>query len=304
MLRWLPENVSTFGGEIDGLFSLIFTVVLVSFVLTYGASIYALIRYRRSRNPRASYLPATTPRQYGWILGLGIVVFAIDIGLDHHAAAIWDKIKLERPPSDVQVRVIAKQFNWEVYYPGPDGQFDTADDLKIDGELHVPVHKPVHVTLTSKDVIHSFFLPTARLKQDAMPGRNIPLWFEITKPGEYPWPCAELCGFGHTGMQGKLFVHAAADYEAWRKKRWPDPIPVPPPAPPQMEPPKMEAPTAPEPVRIEPPKQEESKQESPMPEAPSQLEVPQPETPLQEAPKPEEVPAPQQETQPEEKKEG
>lgn len=302
MLRWMPENVSTFGGEVDDLFSLIFTVVWVSFLLTYGASIYALIRYRRGRNPRASYLPADTIGRYGWILVLAVLVLIIDIGLDHQAAAVWDKIKLDIPSSDVQVRVVAKQFNWEVFYPGPDGTFDTADDLKIDGELHVPVNKPVHVTLSSKDVIHSFFLPTARLKQDAMPGRNIPIWFEITKPGEYPWPCAELCGFGHTGMQGKLFVHTMEEYDAWRKKRWPEPPPAPKPAPLQIEPPTMEAPKPAEPVNVEPPKQEESKQEGTTQDTPPKLEAPKPDAPAPD--RPQEAPAPRQDGQPEEKKEG
>lgn len=306
MLSWMPKNVSTFGGEIDGLFSLIFLVVLVSFILTYGVSIYSLIRFRRGRNPRASYRPANTPRQYGWILGLAVVVLAIDIGLDEHAAAVWNHIKLDPPPpSDIQVRVTAKQFNWEVLYPGPDGQFNTADDLKIDGELHVPVNKPVHVTLTSKDVIHSFFIPHARLKQDAMPGRNTPLWFEIVEPGEYPWPCAELCGFGHTGMQGKVMVYSAADYEAWRKKRWPEPPPAPKPElPPTMEPPRNEPPKLDEPVKIEPPQQEESKQETPRLEEAPTIEAPKIEAPSQDTPGREDAPAPQQDGPSEEKKEG
>jgi len=219
MLWWMPESVSTYGGDMDALFSLIFTIVSVAFVLTYGAIIYALCRYRRSRQPRARYLPATRLRQYGWILGLALIVLVFDIAIDHHGASIWAQMKTTMPPANVQVRVAAKQFKWEVVYPGPDGVFETGDDAQTDGELHVPVDQVVHVTLTSKDVIHSFFVPAFRLKQDAMPGRSIPLWFQATKAGEYPWPCAELCGFGHTGMQGKVVVHTAADYAAWQQKR-------------------------------------------------------------------------------------
>jgi cytochrome c oxidase subunit 2 len=221
----MPENVSTYGGDVDALFSLIYVIVSVWFVLTYGAIIYVLIRYRRRRNPHARYLLGNTPAQYGWLLALGLVVLGLDIGIDHRGAAVWDKIKTRVPPSDVQVRVTAQQFSWEVRYPGPDGQFDTVDDVQINGELHVPVQKVVQVTLTSKDVIHSFFLPNLRLKQDAMPGRNITLWFQATKPGVYPLPCAELCGFGHTGMMGRLLVHTSEEYEAWRQKRWPEPPP-------------------------------------------------------------------------------
>jgi len=223
MLRWLPENVSTYGGDIDAIFSLIYAIVGVWFVLTYGTILYALIRYRRSRHPQARYVEGSSPAQYGWILALALVVLVLDIGIDLRGEEVWEKIKGHVPPGEVRVRVTAKQFNWEVRYPGPDGQFDTHDDVQIDGELHVPVDKVVHVTLTSKDVIHSFFLPHLRLKQDAMPGRHIPLWFQATKAGVYPLPCAELCGFGHTGMMGRLVVHTPEAYAAWVRTRWPAP---------------------------------------------------------------------------------
>jgi len=76
----------------------------------------------------------------------------------------------------------------------------------------------VHINLTSKDVIHSFFLPNLRLKQDAVPGREILVWFEATKPGKYELPCAELCGFGHSGMVGWLYVDTPEDYEKWAQE--------------------------------------------------------------------------------------
>lgn len=221
MLSWLPENVSTFGADIDGLIYLIYYIVLLWFVLTYGAIIYLLIRYRRRAGQPATYVHGNTLRQYGWILILGVIVVLMDVWVDIRGEEVWHKIKLSQPPADVHVRVTAKQFNWEVLYPGPDGKFDTEDDLQVDGNLDVPVDKVVHVTLTSKDVIHSFFLPHLRLKQDAMPGRNILVWFEATKTGEYPWPCAELCGTGHTGMVGRLTVHTPEAYKAWVEEQWP-----------------------------------------------------------------------------------
>jgi cytochrome c oxidase subunit 2 len=108
-------------------------------------------------------------------------------------------------------------------YPGPDGKFGTQDDLELENMLHVPVDKVVRVILTSKDVIHSFFVPVLRLKQDTLPGRKIDAWFEATKPGTYEIPCAELCGFGHSGMLGYLIVHTNEDYEAWVQENWPKP---------------------------------------------------------------------------------
>lgn len=221
MFSWLPQNVSTFGGDVDAMLYLIYYIVLVWFVLTYGAIGYLLIRFRRRPGVGARYVAGDTLRQYGWVLGLGVIVLLLDVGIDIRGEQVWEKIKRHVPPPDVQLRVTAKQFNWEVHYPGPDGQFDTADDLQLDGQLHVPVHQAVHITLRSRDVIHSFFLPNLRLKQDAMPGRSIPVWFQATEPGVYPIPCAELCGTGHTGMQGHLTVHTPATYDAWVQQHWP-----------------------------------------------------------------------------------
>jgi cytochrome c oxidase subunit II len=82
-------------------------------------------------------------------------------------------------------------------------------------EMHVPVGKPIRVNLKSQDVIHSFFVPQFRIKQDAVPGREIGVWFEVTKTGKYEWPCAELCGFGHSGMRGWIYVHTAEEYAKW-----------------------------------------------------------------------------------------
>ncbi len=221
MFSWLPKNVSTFGGDVDSILYLIYYIVGVWFVLTYGAIFYCLIRYRRRPGRPAQYADGNTLRQYGWILGLGVIVLLLDIGIDVRGEQVWQKIKGQLPKPGVQVQVTGKQFVWEVVYPGPDGYFSTPDDHRLNGELHVLVNQVVHVKLTAEDVIHSFFLPHLRLKQDAMPGRTITLWFEVTEPGVYPIPCAELCGSGHTGMLGQLTVHTPEAYDAWVKQQWP-----------------------------------------------------------------------------------
>ncbi len=222
MSSWFPENVSTLGGEIDSLFTLILYITGAWFLLTEGLIVYFLIRYRRKQGSKAAYLPGETLRQASWILLPCVVVLILDLWMDFRGADVWAKIKGQVPPSDLVVQVTGKQFNWEIIYPGPDGKLGTKDDLQLDNELHVPAGKIVRVVLKSKDVIHSFFLPNLRLKQDAVPGREIVAWFEATKPGKYEIPCAELCGFGHSGMNGWLYVHSQEEYEKWVRGRWPE----------------------------------------------------------------------------------
>ena len=113
--------------------------------------------------------------------------------------------------------------NWYMIYPGPDNELGTEDDLELENELYVPEDKLVQILLTSKDVIHSFFIPNLRQKQDAVPGRTIDtLKFQATEPGRYEIPCAELCGFGHAEMRGYLIVKTQEEYDAWVKEQWPE----------------------------------------------------------------------------------
>ncbi len=217
MMGWLPENVSTFGGEVDSLFYLIYYITGAVFILVTVLMILFLILYRRREGRRAVYSHGNTALEITWTVIPAIILLV----LSFMSVSSWGKIKAHAPAADVRVQVTAKQFNWEIVYPGPDGKFGTADDHQIDNDLHVPVNKVVHVILKSKDVIHSFFLPNLRLKQDSLPGRDILVWFEATKPGKYELPCAELCGFGHSGMRGWLYVHAPEDYAKWLKETWP-----------------------------------------------------------------------------------
>ncbi len=213
----IPENVSTYGGDIDFLFRVIDWITTITFILVAGAMVVFLIKYRHREGRRATYTHGHTGLEIVWtIVPAAILVILFGMG-----QSTWARIKMEVPPSDVVVEVMGKQFNWEVTYPGPDGKFGTADDYKIDNEVHVPVNKNVKVILKAREVIHSFFLPNARLKQDTLPGREIVAWFNITKPGKYEIPCAELCGFGHSGMRGWLFVHTPEEYAKWVKETWP-----------------------------------------------------------------------------------
>ena len=214
---WLPEDVSTYGKDIDFLFYLIYYITGANFVLVAAAMIAFLVLYRHKEGRRATYTHGNTTLEIVWT----VVPTLILVVLTFLSVPTWARIKMQMPKTDLTVQVNAKQFNWIVTYPGPDGKFGTEDDKTFDNEIHVPVGKPVKLVLKAQDVIHSLFLPNLRFKQDAVPGREIPAWFEATKPGKYEMPCAELCGFGHSGMRGWLFVHTPEDYQKWVKEQWP-----------------------------------------------------------------------------------
>jgi cytochrome c oxidase subunit 2 len=211
MLRWLPEDVSTYGREIDALFFLIYYITAATFILVTVLMLWFLWKYRDQGNRRATYSHGNTTLEIIWT----VIPAAILIVLSFMSVSTWAKVKREVPPTDFEVAVAAKQFNWDVSYPGPDGKLGTQDDVRFDNDIHVPVNKVVRVHLSANDVIHSLFIPNLRFKQDAVPGRTIRAWFEATKPGKYELPCAELCGFGHSGMKGWLHVHTADDYAKW-----------------------------------------------------------------------------------------
>ena len=220
MLQWLPENISTFGQGVDNIFHIIYYITLVVFILVMGTLIVFLIKYRYQAGQKATYIEGSTTLEIVWTAATTVIVF----GLAMLSYPQWNQIKSpnEFPANpDVLVQVSGKQFNWDMTYPGPDNELGTDDDLELENELHVPVNAVVHIRLTAEDVIHSFFVPQLRLKQDALPNRFINVWFEATKTGRYEIPCAELCGFGHSGMLGYLNVHSQADYDAWVKERWP-----------------------------------------------------------------------------------
>jgi cytochrome c oxidase subunit II len=208
---WLPENVSTYGDEIDWLFHLIYYITGITFILVTVAFLAFIVMYRDRPGRQARYTHGSAPLEIVWT----VVPALILVVLTFLSVPAWSRIKMSMPQTDLVIQVTGKQFNWQVTYPGPDGKFGTADDKMMLDEMHVPVGKPVRVNLRSVDVIHSPFVPQFRYKQDAVPGREIGSWFEVTKPGKYEMPCAELCGFGHSGMRGWVYAHTAEDYAKW-----------------------------------------------------------------------------------------
>jgi cytochrome c oxidase subunit 2 len=217
MLSWLPENVSTFGHEIDRIFYIIYYITAAAFILVTVLMVAFLVIYRQRPGRRARYTHGHTGLEITWT----VIPAVILVVLSFMSASSWGRIKSDVPPTDFEVHVTAKQFNWEFVYPGPDRKFGTPDDLMVENDLHVPVNKVVRLVLKSRDVIHSFFVPNLRFKQDTVPGKEIVAWFEATKPGRYELACAELCGFGHSGMRGWLYVDTPEDFAKWLKERSP-----------------------------------------------------------------------------------
>jgi cytochrome c oxidase subunit 2 len=214
MLSWLPEDVSTYGADIDRLFAVIYYVTGATFFIVQITLLVFLFLYRQRPGRRATYTHGNTALEIAWTIAPAILL----VILAFVSRNTWAEIKQRQPPTDFVVQVTAKQFNWELAYPGLDGKIGTEDDFTMDNDLHVPVNKTVRLVLKSRDVIHSIFIPNLRFKQDLVPGHDIPAWFRATKPGKYEMPCAELCGFGHSGMKGWLFVHTQEEYDAWARE--------------------------------------------------------------------------------------
>jgi cytochrome c oxidase subunit 2 len=215
MLGWFPQSVSTYGADVDAVFRLVFWIVGAWFVAAEALLLWFCVRYRRRAATPAAYVRGDRWGQLAWVLVPAAVVLVLDLSIDAVSAPAWARIKERMPEDGIVIGVTAKQFNWSFAYPGPDGRLDTADDVVIENELHVPAGENVRLRLRSADVIHSFFVPVLRLKQDILPGRTIPAWFNATTPGRYELPCAELCGFGHHTMRGFVVVHTPDEYRQW-----------------------------------------------------------------------------------------
>ena len=197
----LPLAASAHAGEVDQTMVIVHVFMGVLFVGWLGFFLYALYRFRRQRNPVADYKGATGHTSTYLEIGVAVVEAVLLVGF---SIPLWANRVAEFPPESdsVVVRVVAEQFAWNIHYPGPDGIFgkteialidlqsnplgidrsdpDAKDDISTVNQLHLPVGKPAIVKLSSKDVIHGFNLTEFRVKQDAIPGMTIPLWFVPT----------------------------------------------------------------------------------------------------------------------------
>jgi len=234
-LLGLPVQASTHAADIDDMIVIVHWLMFALFVGWGIFFTYVLFRFRKGANPKASYAGAKGKISKGLEIG---VVIAEMVLLLFYAIPAWARRVTQFPAESeaVVVHVIAEQFQWNVHYPGPDGKFgrtkpelvaadnpigldksDPAakDDITTINQLNLPVNRPVLVHLSSKDVIHSFGLYEMRVKQDAVPGLSIPVWFIPNRVGEYEITCSQLCGLGHFRMRGFVTIQSEADYRTW-----------------------------------------------------------------------------------------
>ena len=196
-----PKAASTGAGNVDALF--VFLLVLSAFMCLaiFTLIIVFAIRYRRRRGVSAEQIEGSTALEITW----SVVPLAIFMVIFAWGAIIYFQERTPPRGAD-EVYVVAKQWMWKLEHEQGQSEIN---------ELHVPVGRDIKLIMTSQDVIHSFYIPAFRIKQDVLPGRYTTAWFRATKPGVYHLFCAEYCGTAHSGMIGQIVVMEPAQYQAW-----------------------------------------------------------------------------------------
>lgn len=218
----MPPSFSVAGQTIDRLFNGIHVLAVVILLGTGGTIGYVLWRFdhRRDTNGKAQYFSHNMALEFIWTLIPGIIL----VFLAFYQMSAWSENKMDRPMTLVDgvqeeisplALVKAKQFGWEFHYAGADGVIETADDLYVEGLLVVPRGQDVVLQLESRDVIHSFFVPELRLKQDVVPGMAQFAWFNAQQTGEVDILCTELCGWGHYKMKARLRIVEPNEFKAY-----------------------------------------------------------------------------------------
>jgi cytochrome c oxidase subunit II len=241
--KWLPPDLSTHGQGIDNLIWALHAFMAVLFIGWGIFMVYCLIRFRAKDGHRASYEPIKAAASKYIEVGVVIIEVVLLLGL---SMPVWAKYKEEvRPDEDaLKIRVVAQQFAWNIHYAGDDGVFgrteqklvdeslnpigldedDPAaeDDLVMINQMYIPVGKKIATYISSKDVIHSFGLPTLRVKQDAIPGMEVPVAFQAKETGFSEIVCAQLCGLSHYRMRGEVHIVSQEEFDTWYEENTSD----------------------------------------------------------------------------------
>jgi cytochrome c oxidase subunit 2 len=227
----MPELASD-RSSLDTLYYVILAISGVAYIAVQVILGLYIWRYRHRDDAQGSYWHDSHKMEVGWTVGTAVVLVPIVFS----GLVLWSKVQAAPPADALVVEAVGAQFQWDFRYTGPDGAFGafrpelyslenplgvdpsdaaSADDFYRTNQLVIPVNRPVHIRLRSKDVQHAFFLPNFRVKQDLVPGMETGVTFVPTKVGEYEIACAELCGLGHYRMRAFLTVMTEVDYQNW-----------------------------------------------------------------------------------------
>jgi len=236
----IPENYSAHGGQVDHLIDVVHWFMAALFVGWSLFFLFCLFRFWHRRNPKASYEGVrnhiSTHIEIGVVIVEAVLLFGFAFPLWADRVDSFDKVQKMDP---IRVRVVGWQFGWTYHYAGADGKFGRTDPRLISGTnelgidyndpnaqddftspiLKLPVERPAVLNITSKDVIHNFSLVPMRIQQDAIPGKEIPMWFTPVRPLETFVVCGQLCGEGHGNMVGSMEVIAPKEFESWFKSQ-------------------------------------------------------------------------------------
>lgn len=247
---WLPKNVASFGADVDSLFYIILAATGFFFVLTQAILIFCMIRFGERKLEKASHIHGHLGLEVFWtaipciiLVYLGFVQVPTWAKMKYINIETWFPVQFsgKNLEQDLELTVLARQWEWRIRAPLGNKPQDGAQwaeqghphDLHMTNEIHAWKDAKVRIHLKTQDVIHSLFLPNLRLKQDALPGKTMPVWFqaieanvkydpktglltELAPGNNWEFACAELCGGSHYRMRGKLFIHETRqDYERW-----------------------------------------------------------------------------------------
>lgn len=215
MISWYVTQASSYAADVDDLFLLIALIVGAFFLAAEFVLIWLIVKFRARPGVKARYVTGEKTSETKWVSYPHYLVLIFDIIIVAAALRVWFDVKIDLPPAEEQVRIIAQQWAWTFVHAGPDGRLDTADDIRTVSVLNLQVNRLYHFELHSKDTLHSFSVPAFRLKQDAVPGRSIVGWFRPTVTGEFDIQCAEICGIGHGLMAARVRIRSAAAQAAW-----------------------------------------------------------------------------------------
>lgn len=209
---WLPRDVSEHGRTIDSLFMFILYLTGAVFIVTEMALFWFSWKYdARSNDEPVKFSHGSHALELVWTILPAVTLLFIAI----YQMEAWAAAKMDVPKIPITAEVTGRQFNWDFRYPGPDNELYTEDDIiRTDGKFYLPVNEEILLNITSADVLHSFFLPNLRMKQDVVPGMLQQMWFKAKKTGGFDIVCAELCGWGHYKMKGRVYFLPRPEYEA------------------------------------------------------------------------------------------